>query len=75
MKSLVVVGLVNRLQLPQKGGDCYVTAEQAIELLFLMFYIFLLSPDLNTGGLSINNQPISSRVQGSTVVTNDKTKT
>ena len=57
MKSLVVrklVGLVNRLLLPQKGGDCYAIAEQAIKLLFLIcIYIFLLSTDQNTGGLSI----------------------
>ena len=31
-------------------------AEQAIELLFFMFYIFLLSTDKKTGGLSIIHQ-------------------
>ena len=47
---------LNRLLLPQKGGDCYTIAEQAIELYFFMFYILLLSTDQNSGGLSIINQ-------------------
>ena len=51
-----LIGLVNRLLLPQKGGDCYAIAEQAIELLLFMFYIFLLSTNQNTGGLSIIHQ-------------------
>ena len=64
---------LNRLLLPQKGGDCYTIAEQAIELYLFMFYILLLSTDQTTGWF-VNNPPDSSRGQGSTVVTNDKNK-
>ena len=45
-----------RLLLPHKREHFYAIAEQAIELLFFVIYIFLLSTDQNSGGLSIIHQ-------------------
>ena len=57
MKSLVVRKLYCRLSQQiapvKKGGDYYAIGEQAIEILFFKFYIFLFSTDQNSGGLSI----------------------
>ena len=61
----------NRLLLPQKGGDCYAIAEQAIELL-LFKYIFVVHRSKHWW--FVNNPPVSSTGQGSTVVSNDKNK-
>ena len=46
-------------QQTQKGEDCHAIAEQAVKLLFFMFYIFLLSTDQNTGGLAIIHKSAS----------------
>ena len=48
----LLVGLVNRLLMPQKGGDCYAIAEQAIELPFFMFYNYIFV--VHTGGSIIH---------------------
>ena len=55
------IGSVNRLLLPQKGGNCYAIAEQAIELIHFVVH-------RSKHWLFVNNPPVSSRGLGSTVV-------
>ena len=40
--------LINRLLLPHKGGDCYAIAEQAIELLLFICFIYSCCPQIKT---------------------------